>query len=325
MVNNVAKVSLPVDEELLIVKNSYKGKDNNKRISIVTGIHGDELEGQYVCYEINNRIKANKEALKGCVDIYPALNPFGIDTIMRGIPAFDLDMNRIFPGRLDGDMNESLAADIIKDVSGSDLVIDIHASNMYLTEVPQIRINELHKDVLLPFAKKANVDFIWVHSNATVLESTFAYSLNAKDTPTLVVEMGIGMRITKEYGNQLCDGIFELMKELDIWDESKVSSPVKNEPVNVTTVISDGYDDVYFLNAEAAGIFIKEKNHGELVNKGDLIGRIVSPLTGDVLKEVTAPGDGWLFTIREYPLVMEGTLTGRILKKEVYDNFREGK
>lgn len=310
MVENVAKVSLPVDEELLIVKNSYKGKGSDKRISIVTGIHGDELEGQYVCFEVNNRIKENMEALKGQVDIYPALNPFGIDTIMRGIPAFDLDMNRIFPGRLDGDMNESLAADIIEDVKGSDLVVDIHASNMYLTEVPQIRINELHKDVLLPYALNSNVDFIWVHSNATVLESTFAYSLNAQNTPTLVVEMGIGMRITKEYCDQLCDGIFKMMADLGIWDGEvkEVRKPI----------VSDGPDDVYFLNAPAAGIFVKEKDHDTEVKKGELVGRIVSPLTGEVINEIIAPGDGWLFTTREYPLVMEGTLTGRILKKEVY-------
>lgn len=315
MIKTVTEVALPVDEKLVIVKNRIKGDGScNKRISVVTGIHGDELEGQYVCFQVINRIKQNKKYLKGTVDIYPALNPFGIDTIMRGIPAFDLDMNRIFPGNTDGDMNEAVAADIMKDVEGSDLVLDIHASNMYLTEVPQIRINELQVNELLQFARKSNVDFVWVHSNATVLESTFAYSLNTRNTPTLVVEMGIGMRITKEYCNQLCDGIFALMKELGIWD-----GPVNDvrEPI-----VSDGPDDVYFLNAPVAGLFVKEKDHNTYVTKDEIVGRILNPLTGEVLEEVRAPGDGWLFTIREYPIVMEGTLTGRILKEEVY---KEGK
>lgn len=312
MIKDVARVSLPVDEDLIIKKNRI-GSENQaggkkKRICIVTGIHGDELEGQYVCYEVNRRINEHPECLEGIVDVYPALNPFGIDTIMRGIPAFDLDMNRIFPGNHDGDMNEALAAEIMKDVEGADLVIDIHASNMYLTEVPQIRINEITVDSLLPFAKKANVDFVWVHSNATVLESTFAYSLNDRNTPTLVVEMGVGMRVTKEYGNQLTDGIFNLMKELGIWtgDVKEVKPPI----------ISDGADDVFFLNAPKAGIFVKEKNHGTYVKANDLIGKLVNPLDGDVIEEIKAPGDGWLFTIREYPLAMEGTLLGRILKED---------
>ena len=35
---------------------------------------------------------------------------------------------------------------------------------------------------------------MWVHGAATVLEATFAHSLNMIGTPVLVVEMGVGMR-----------------------------------------------------------------------------------------------------------------------------------
>ena len=100
MVTTIASAQLPVDETLRIQKNRItpEGKDCGKRISIVTGIHGDELEGQYVCYLLNQIIGQQMEHLKGIVDIYPALNPMGIDSITRGIPMFDMDMNRIFPG-----------------------------------------------------------------------------------------------------------------------------------------------------------------------------------------------------------------------------------
>ena len=104
MIETIAAAGLPVDEMLEIKKNRIvpdnPGQDM-KRISIVTGIHGDELEGQYVCFEVQRRIEKNRENLKGIVDIYPAMNPLGIDSITRGIPAFDLDMNRIFPGSMD--------------------------------------------------------------------------------------------------------------------------------------------------------------------------------------------------------------------------------
>ena len=103
MIKTIAAAGLPVDEMLEIRKNRIvpdnPGQDL-KRISIVTGIHGDELEGQYVCFEVQRRIEKNRENLKGIVDIYPAMNPLGIDSITRGIPAFDLDMNRIFPGSI---------------------------------------------------------------------------------------------------------------------------------------------------------------------------------------------------------------------------------
>lgn len=312
MIKTVAQVALPVDEVLKIKKRRIMPKEKKKgmkRISIVTGIHGDELEGQYVCFELARRITDNLDCLQGIVDIYPAMNPLGIDSITRGIPAFDLDMNRLFPGNTEGNMTEFLAASIMKDVSGSDVVIDIHASNIYLTEIPQIRINELHEKELVPLAKETNVDFIWIHGASTVLESTFAYSLNSTGTPTLVVEMGVGMRITKAYGDQLVEGIFHLMKHLGMWsgEDGLCKKPI----------ISKDPEDVSFLNASTGGLFIPDVKHGEMLQQGERIGRIIDPLSGAVLEEVMSPIDGYLFTIREYPIVDEGSLLGRLLKKEV--------
>ncbi len=312
MIKKVASVGLPVDEVLEIRKNRIlpeRHGGSGKRISIVTGIHGDELEGQYVCFELQRRLERHKECLEGIVDIYPAVNPLGIDSITRGIPAFDLDMNRLFPGNIEGSMTEYVAARIIEDLAGSDWVLDIHASNIYLTEIPQIRINELHQDILVPLAEAANVDFIWVHGASTVLESTLAYSLNSIGTPTLVVEMGVGMRITQEYGNQMVDGIFHLMKKLGVW--SGEAAPVRKP------IISRNPEDVCYLNAGVSGLFVPVAEHGARLGRDALIGRLVDPLWGKVLDEVRAPEDGMLFTIREYPIVVEGSLMGRLLKKEV--------
>lgn len=312
MIKTIAAVGLPVDEVLEIRRNRILPEspaDNMKRISIVTGIHGDELEGQYVCFELQRRIEQNKECLSGIVDIYPAMNPLGIDSITRGIPAFDLDMNRTFPGDVDGSMIEYVVARIIEDVEGSDCVLDIHASNIYLTEIPQIRINELHRDTLVPMAQETNVDLIWVHGAATVLESTFAYSLNRIGTPVLVVEMGVGMRITRRYGDQLVDGIFHLMQKMGIWTGE--TGPVRKP------ILSTDPEDVCYLNAGVGGVFIPDVQHGTRLQKDGIIGRIVDPLCGKVLDEVRAPEDGMLFTIRDYPVVVEGSLMGRLLKKEV--------
>ncbi|MGN0794492.1 MAG: M14 family metallopeptidase [Aristaeellaceae bacterium] len=305
----IAKAALPVDEVLTIRKQRYGS--SGRRISIVTGIHGDELEGQYVCYELARRLQAEPEKLKGIVDIYPAMNPNGLDAWIRGIPAFDLDMNRIFPGRSDGDMNEYIASQIIHDLTGSELCLDIHASNIYLTEIPQIRISEQDSGMLLPYARIANVDFVWVHGASTVLQATLAHSLNSRGTKTLVVEMGVGMRITQRYGLQLVEGILNLMRELGLW--------LGDAQVTHTPVVSDQLSDVSFLNAACSGVFIKQAEIGDMLQAGQVIGHIVEPMTGRILHEVTSPTDGWLFTVREYPMVSEGSLMGRILSREAYD------
>ena len=308
MIETVVSVGLPIDEKLMIQKNRLipqKGLSGGEnRSSIVTGTHGDELEGQYVCYELQRRIRENIGCLTGIVDVYPAINPLGIDSITRGIPGFDLDMNRIFPGSEDGSMPEYIASGIIEDLSGSAAVIDIHASNIFLEEIPQVRINELSRDTLVPLAKLLNTDYIWVHSSATVLESTLAYSLNSIGTPTLVVEMGVGMRITKKFGDQLTDGIFALMKELGIWS-GEVVTP--KEPI----ISEDG--EVSFINAGKSGVFVPCVEHWKNVRKGGHIGDILTPLTGEINERISSPTDGIVFTLREYPIVNEGSLIARIL------------
>ena len=308
MIETVVSVGLPIDEKLMIQKNRLipqKGLSGGEnRISIVTGTHGDELEGQYVCYELQRRIRENIGCLTGIVDVYPAINPLVIDSITRGIPGFDLDMNRIFPGSEDGSMPEYIASGIIEDLSGSAAVIDIHASNIFLEEIPQVRINELSRDTLVPLAKLLNTDYIWVHSSATVLESTLAYSLNSIGTPTLVVEMGVGMRITKKFGDQLTDGIFALMKELGIWS-GEVVTP--KEPI----ISEDG--EVSFINAGKSGVFVPCVEHWKNVRKGGHIGDILNPLTGEINERISSPTDGIVFTLREYPIVNEGSLIARIL------------
>ncbi len=307
MIKEVVSVGLAVDECLRVKKNVLQPErlsGDEKRICIVTGTHGDELEGQYVCYELNRMIQEHKENLKGIVEIYPALNPLGVDSISRGIPMFDLDMNRIFPGDEKGAVAEHVAARIIEDIAGADLCIDIHASNIFLREIPQARINVNTARQLLPFARRLNLDFVWIHAAATVLESTLAHSLNSIQVPTVVVEMGVGMRITEEFCHQLTDGIFCVMKDLGVWD-GEVAKPK-------TPIISqDG--EVGFVNAEAPGIFVPCVEHWRNVQKGQRIGRILNSLDGTVEQEVCAPIHGMLFTLREYPVVSCGSLIARVL------------
>ena len=317
MIETVFASELPVGERLLIQKHRIQGTapapfggeaatDGHKpRIAVVTGIHGDELEGQYVAFKLAQILESNLDKLYGTVDIYPAINPLGINSIERSVPMFDVDLNRTFPGKADGDLTETLASAVFEDVSGADVAIDIHASNIFLREMPQVRINEISADELLPLAPLLNVDYVWVHASATVLQSTFAYALNTTGTRTLVVETGVGMRITEGYGESLTQGILRLAAHLGAWggDFECAKPPV---------ISNDG--EVSYLNAGFGGIFLPEAEHGTMVEEGQLIGIVANTLTGEVAERVVAPTSGLLFTLREYPVVYPGSLLGRILK-----------
>ena len=309
----VSAIKLQVDETLYIKRCRYEPDQADTsslpRICIVTGIHGDELEGQYMCYELARRMQLEPDRLRGIIDLYPGMNPLGIDSINRGVPGYDLDMNRIFPGRHGNTMVESVASNIVQSLLGADLVLDYHASNLFLDELPQARIMDEYTDLVLPYAKVLNLDLLWIHPPATVLESTLSHSLNSKNTPCVVVEAGVGMRITKAYGDQLVEGIFSVMEMMGIW------TPNPQEVKNIRKPILSSNYEVIFINADASGIFIPEAIHCAEVKAGDVIGKIVDPLEAKVLKVIEAEIDGLLFTLREYPLVYSGSLIGRIISR----------
>ena len=306
MIQEVVSVDLPVHERLVIKKNRLEPENmtgKEKRISIVTGTHGDELDGQYICYEIIKKIQMYPEKLKGILDIYPDVNPLGIDMGSRGIPMFDLDMNRVFPGDNNGAVAEYTAAGLIDDIIGSDFCLDIHSSNIFLKEMPQLRMTEENKDKLLPYAKKLNADFIWIYSSKTVLDATLAYSLNNMGVPTLVAEMGVGHRINNEYCQQLIEGIFNLMTELEVWDDA---------PVNVRNSIVSTEGQVSFIPAAGSGIFVSSINSMGTIGMGTHIGDIIEPITGKVIQRIESPTDGIIFSLREHPVVYKGALIARV-------------
>jgi len=307
MIKPVFISALPVAENFIIQKNHIENNAGPgcKRICIVSGTHGDELEGQYVCARLAKLLSDEKQKLSGIVDIYPALNPLGIDSVTRGFPLFDLDMNRIFPGSPSGSLAEVAAYNIMRDIEGADICIDIHASNIFLREIPQVRVSEQTVNTLLPYALMLNTDLVWIHAAATVLESTLAHSLNTCGVKTLVVEMGVGMRITESYCAQLLDGILNMLRELGLWRG-------KTSPVRTPLVSKDR--GVGFLNSDAAGIFIPHAAHGSHVSAGDSIGSVVDPLTGGTVENSLAPCGGLLFTLREYPVVFGGSLLARIME-----------
>ena len=307
MIEEVVSVELPVHERLVVRKNRLTNEENGidmPRISIVTGTHGDELDGQYICYEVARRLKQDLSLLKGTVEIYPALNPLGLDVAQRNIPKVNMDMNRMFPGRENGTPFERVAAAIVGDLAGADMCLDVHASDIFVKEIPQVRVSEEFAERLLPYARLLNTDMVWLNASATVHESTLAHSMNMLGVPTLVIEMGVGSRIDRSYGNQVIEGIFNLLRHMGMW-EGHVGN------VQEPAISTDG--EVEFIRSKEVGVFLPAIAHNHYVKKGDKLGEIVSPLEGETLDEIIAQKGGLVFTLREYPLVREGSLLARIL------------
>ena len=310
MIETVMTAQMPVGLPIKIKKNRLEPdtiQENMPRLSIVAGVHGDELQGQYICYELIRRIKEERENLKGIVDVYPCVAPMALEIRKRNAPGA-LDMNAMFPGSHHGQTIEYMAAEVIEDLKGSDFCIDIHSSDIFIRELPQIRVPENAGKKVTELAQKSGIPVLWMNSNSSsVWEGSLAYSLRRKGIPNLVIESGIALKIDYEYCKKVIDGIFRMMKELEVF-EGEVS------PTKKTVTVKK--NDVEVIHCNTSGIFIPKIQIGSFVRENQVLGCIVRPILGAELEEVKSSCDGMIFSLREYPAVCEGELLARICKAE---------
>ena len=310
MIETVMTAQMPVGLPIKIKKNRSEPdtiQENMPRLSIVAGVHGDELQGQYICYELIRRIKEERENLKGIVDVYPCVAPMALEIRKRNAPGA-LDMNAMFPGSHHGHTIEYMAAEVIEDLKGSDFCIDIHSSDIFIRELPQIRVPENAGKKVTELAQKSGIPVLWMNSNSSsVWEGSLAYSLRRKGIPNLVIESGIALKIDYEYCKKVIDGIFQMMKELEVF-EGEVS------PTKKTVTVKK--NDVEVIHCNTSGIFIPKIQIGSFVRENQVLGCIVRPILGAELEEVKSSCDGMIFSLREYPAVCEGELLARICKAE---------
>lgn len=306
MIDTVVSVNLMVGETLKLKKNRLEPEYTKgcKKLCIVSGIYGDELQGQYICYEMVRRIKNNYDDLTGIVDIYPAVNPMGLEAGVRELPGPELNMNELFPGSETGAMGEYAAYKLMKDIEGADFCLDVHGSDMYLCEIPQIRMNDDVEHEIMPYVEHLNVDMIWVHPSTQVKKGSLAYELNKIGVKCCVTESSYAYKIDQKYCNQIVDGIFALMKYMGIW-KGKIAE------VKAPFVVHD--EDMVYINSESSGIFIPNTSVHDIVQQNDEIGRVVDVITGSVEEIISAPITGMITGMREYPAIEEGSLLARIV------------
>ena len=312
----IFSIKTPVGPPVEIIRHTFvsQSPEPTKRVSLLAGLHGDEMEGLYICHKLLQILKNLEEkdasAFKGEINIYPAVNPQALETGTRLWPFFATDINRTFGKTNTDSLPNETSRTLLEDLkSNSDLVIDIHSSNLQLMELPQMRIIKNFEKKLVPLAKLCNVDLIWVHPHAEIFESTLGYNLNQVQIPTLVIETGISLRINKYNCAQIILGILNLLRQSGTLDTDelkvKMTLPRLVQPEGVTVI-----------QASNAGLFIKQAKVGQIVNEGENIGTLIDPVACQVLEEIYSPCSGLLFTLREHPLTAKGATLARIAREE---------
>ena len=301
---------MPVAERWNVRRCRYAPEGESAgRICIASGIHGDEMLGQLIVFGVVQRIMAQSEHLHGTVDLYPMLNPLGLDIGERMTPMMNhVDMNRAFPGTPDGTVLESMCHAIFTDMLGSDLVLDLHASTKGKSELFEARIDNRSAKMMVPQARTLNPDLIWVYADKSIYSATLTASLCAAGTPALVLEVDEQRRNPKPIADRVVDSIFCKMTEMGLWTGD--AAPMPAADAEIPTILSGA--NILRISCDTPGVYVPAKCMGKWLKAGEPLGVIIDAVEGVTRETILAPNDGLVFSQRGYSAVYPGTLIARL-------------
>lgn len=283
---NVSK--LPSGTVISLYAHVFRSKKPGPTILVSGGVHGDEINGveivrRAVDQKIFNKLKC------GAVIAIPLVNLYGFINFSRDLPD-GKDVNRSFPGSHVGSLASRVASTITRYIIPIvDMGIDFHTGGSSIYNYPQVRANKEDANSLA----LANIFSPPLILATGLLAKSFRKECFKQQVPMVVYEGGESLRID------------ELSIEEGINGIKRVLNHYKMIDTEVPSQTPEVYQNHTWMRATASGIFVTQKQSGEWVKKGELMGYITDPYTTKIHK-VTAKRDAFIFGHDNKPVVNVG-------------------
>jgi predicted deacylase len=296
--STLIELEVPTGDVVPVLRRRFTGGPG-RRVAIVAGIRGDTPEGIRVAYSVAELLETMEKDLHGTVDVYPCVNPLAAHRGSRYWPFFEIDLNRLFPGRADGHSPDRTAFALCEDVRGADQVLELRGAHAAFREAPQALVR-VKNDRSAELAQRANVHVVWKRSPGPAAPSTFAHQFPG----TIVLEGGAGNRLSQGVGRLLTRGVLSILSTLGVIEGGDEPS---NQPITVTD------EQVRRVRAERAGLFLPGCDLWDEVDEGQRLGSLIDPATGVHVQEIASPVAGRVLALREHPVVLAGDMVARVV------------
>jgi hypothetical protein len=270
-------------------------------LALVAGAHGTEYASIIALVDLIGAIDAAQVA--GSVIIVPLINVPSFEKVVVHLnPVDGKNMNRMYPGRMDGTQTDRASYVITKEVvERADHLIDFHGGDLdeslrpytYWTKTGRAAQDAASLEMALAFS----LDHIIISTDRPTDPAASRYLENTATTrgkPSITVEAGHAGTVEPEDVAALVNGSLSVMRQLKMLPgpASKVENPVWIETLaNVTS--------------EQTGIFRPLVVRGTYVQAGMKIG-YVTDFVGRTIFEARAPASGVVLYIRAVPSMVKG-------------------
>lgn len=259
--------------ELGLTIHVIQGTKPGPAVGISAMIHGDELDGLLIARELVRAL--DPSTLRGSVWILGVANPLAMEGISRNTPVDMLDMNRLFPGSVDGWLSEQQAYVIAHEfIDQIEVLIDLHCGGTF----PWVDYCYVINDADLSRAFLPAL----LYQPATTYSGTTATYAEQRGVRCTVVEIGGGYH---DQPLHVANGVRGVMNQLR--HVGALAGPVERRAGQVLM------RDMKVMRPRHGGICMPRATlaPGQTLSSGTVLADIVSPYTFEVLETMSVPFD----------------------------------
>ena len=301
MATGAIEVPAGKDAALAIPIAVAHGANAGPVLALLAGAHGTEYASIISLEKLIGEIDAKQ--LTGTVIILPLVNVPSFQKIVPHLnPTDGKNMNRMYPGRMDGTQTDRASYLITTQVvEQADHVIDFHGGDIdeslrpysYWNKTGRADQDAVSRGMVLAFG----LDHIVISADRPKDPKDSRYFENTATTrgkPSIVVEAGHAGTVDSDDVAILVNGTMSVMRHLKMLPGTP--KPAEN-PVWI--------DHLADVAAEQGGIFYPLVKRGAYVNAGMKIG-YVTDYVGKLLFEPRAKESGVLLYVRAVPSINKG-------------------
>lgn len=287
----------------------YSFGRGEKSVCVIGAIRGNEIQQLYVCSQLIRVLRELEQ--KGDISndneilVIPSVNHYGMNIGRRFWAADNTDINRMFPGDERGETTQRIAAGVFEKAKGYRYGIQFASFYMPGDFIPHVRMMDTgHQNTSL--ANLFGLPYVVVRSPKPFDTATLNYNWQMWDTNAFSVYTCATDQIDEQSARQ---GVSSVLRFLTRMGVIKYAS---HGGFMATTIKEES---LMSIKTKDSGIYRLLKHPGQEVAREEPMADIIHPYEGTVISRVTAPVDGVVFFAHTAPLVIEGEVVFRIVKR----------
>lgn len=276
---------------------------------IIGSLRGDEIQQLYMCGMLIRALtqieKKGDFAHDRQVLVIPSLNSYSTNLGRRFWCLDNTDINRMFPGDPNGETTERIAAGVFEQIK--QFKYGIQFASFYIPGVfiPHVRMMKTCKENT-SLANLFGLQYVVLRTPIAMDRTTLNFNWQVSGTAAFSVYTNATETIDENSAELGVSAVLRFLSRMGV-------IKYRCHGGYMGTIIDE--DDMMNVKSTDAGIYRQLCNVGDEVRQGEVMAQIIHPYEGTVISEITSPTDGVVFFEHKKPLITEGTLAFKIIKR----------